>query len=1140
MRGLLMFSRRKMNIVLLVLSVVGSQVGANDTGYLAQAKQKASHVRDWSVETAGKVREKANDAYAVACQKARALYEKAKENKLMTGAIAYLAIEAILKLSNSPTLFGRIFLLPTELNNVRANNMNLNNVTIPGLNTQIGNLNGQLNNANNVIIPGLNANIANLNNVVVPNLNNQVVNLTGQLNTAHADLDRANQDIADIRYEYLVADTMSNLVVQEHDALQEQLNANNAHLERQNELDTLAFGIVVKNVSEQIQQLNARIDNKEIQNQEALQTLRIEQERALGRLNSQHETALEAQTRKLLNEHAAKMQVLIEQHQQELEHEQNMGRDASNHTITIQRNHAQAIQDLKARNQANIESVRNEYTRIREQAIRDLTAQYDEKLQVRVNALINEHEQARQVLQDQLEQAQQEARQLQKELHEYKGYAGSVEDTIEDIENVHQRKLQALEQQLNEKDLEVQQLNDLINNKEVQINELTKNYTQEIERNKQIQQCAFDQGTMHVAMLEQKHDAVRVELDKLDQELQPAQDQVIDSVGIIKDLMTQARELVVCRNTYPNVQKKLSDLAHDFDRVIELTQKAINHVVDQINTEAGWLKAATEAMHFDGITKDNFEQNLAQVHFDLGNYFGQLNNALDQLGLIVGFGAKNEVIQSCLATCNASSVACPLSTMLAHSFDKVQKLLPHHDGNIIVVNSYDKALNLYAHSLAANDAYQSYIKCCSMMLNSQACFDWAKPFEEPLSGIINLIYSGGVQVQEPFNSVRSTLGNSVFFNELNSSMLGVSQFNLDQSEVNNFDLDEFLNNPIDSGVCPAGSFCNSVVHIDNLLKVMAQKDNQDWEDEFNAMNRSVSDWQKSLIASKVQSSLFLSNMFKSGINIEDASKLSLSVVKFKNSVVGKPCPFVGDWVAEQERLARQFGNHGGLSLIPNVPYIDFGHNSDIAKKPERNNTNLSENHHVSDSIFDDFIEAALKKPNGDKVGTNNSSDRYSAVFNDLGGASTNHPSSSEQKFKDSLFEAEEALFKRNEQERLEKERIEQEKKDTTDAAASNGNDSNENYELWVKRITELPEEQQPKHVSFDNGLANSKSTVGNSNVEIPVDLTRATMDLASFSFDLQEDDNLENSISEQQVIDATAKVKSDLLKSLAASSIDHQ
>ena len=116
-------------------------------------------------ESYNKMQEKAQHAYAVVREKARALYKKAKENKLITTGMTYLALEASLLALGEYTLLSRIFWLPKQLNTA-------NNVTIPGLNTQIGNLTRQFNAADaNLNIA--NGNIANLNDQIIHLQNNQ-------------------------------------------------------------------------------------------------------------------------------------------------------------------------------------------------------------------------------------------------------------------------------------------------------------------------------------------------------------------------------------------------------------------------------------------------------------------------------------------------------------------------------------------------------------------------------------------------------------------------------------------------------------------------------------------------------------------------------------------------------------------------------------------------------------------------------------------------------------------------------------------------------------------------------------------------------------------------------------------------------
>lgn len=238
--------RTKINIALLALSIAGSHLNAADGGYIAQAKQKARDLRDWSVQVSDKARKKANDAYAF-------IREKAEENKkIVAGIAAYLAVEGILKLSGNPTLFNRIFFLPNELTTVRANNQNIT----PQLNIACANLNA-------------------VDTVTITNLRGNIAKLEGQLNTANDNLNAANNTIRDRNGDLIrsderlmnvldenrkeqqkLIDQLNQARAQAQQVQQQQPQADIARLEHQNEHDKAVFSIVTKNFLEQSKDLH--------------------------------------------------------------------------------------------------------------------------------------------------------------------------------------------------------------------------------------------------------------------------------------------------------------------------------------------------------------------------------------------------------------------------------------------------------------------------------------------------------------------------------------------------------------------------------------------------------------------------------------------------------------------------------------------------------------------------------------------------------------------------------------------------------------------------------------------------------------------------------------------------------------------
>ncbi len=309
-----MLFRTKINIVFLALSIVGGHVNAADAGYVAQAKQKARNARDWSVQVAGKARKKANVLYASTREKANALYEKAKENKLITAGLAYVALEAILNLSGKHTLFGRVFLLPGELDGLNANIVNLQNAVNahPGailnlnnahqqaqqnaLQNQLENLTAQhnnqlqdqiaeLNNAHDQAIeelrqqhqqelerqrnqPGLTVgqrdDLVLTHEQAIENLRTQheqnVVNVRNQLNAALENAqEQARLQQANLQSQ-LETQNISHLeTLNEYNSVQANLNES----EQQNEFDRTGFTIVMKNIGAQIGQLNGHVRSKE-------------------------------------------------------------------------------------------------------------------------------------------------------------------------------------------------------------------------------------------------------------------------------------------------------------------------------------------------------------------------------------------------------------------------------------------------------------------------------------------------------------------------------------------------------------------------------------------------------------------------------------------------------------------------------------------------------------------------------------------------------------------------------------------------------------------------------------------------------------------------------------------------------------
>lgn len=626
------------------------------------------------------------------------------------------------------------------------------------------------------------------------------------------------------------------------------------------------------------------------------------------------------------------------------------------------------------------------------------------------------------------------------------------------------------------------------------IGELQRTHDQEmqnliLQHQQQVQQLqaevgsAFNQGKAQVEF-EQRHRAIVNTIDNVEQELN--NNRAIDSVGIIGHLIVQARELIQCRNLVPNAalnkQENLTNLANTFNMMVGLTQQTINHVVNQVTGGAEWLENETKKMHFSGVTVGNFDQNLEPVEYDIHNYFAQMNTAIDQIQRIAGLADKNTIIRSCLASFDVASyeaIVQSLGRMLLSSFEKIKHVLDKN-GNDIVVPSYDDVFNLYVHSSVVTAACESYVKFCSLMPNSAELLAWVTPYEEATAYIVGRIPM--IQVEASFEGGNSTLGNSVFLNDLSKTMIGALNYNLDQSSVNNFDLDKFFEVSTQSMMSfsalqeelmkPSmstsslfvssvqhkdgnGLDASSVINIDDLLEHCAKKDDQDWDDELNAMGQSVIDWKESLIPSNLNNSfLAKSNLVSSfmgkSINL-DTSKLSSSVLQWTNKAQ-KSCPFfsVDEFKSvEKERQDNfnnwlqsggQFGQNVAGSRLPYFCPIGekkVSEKSDIiSNKLAQKNNNL-----MGDSSI--ISVSNIMNNTSEKASTNNTTNNSSSYTNGdlLGefGESTTGERSFAQIAADSVFNAKKVLYERIEQERIEQalkeERLGKEKRDAALAKA---------------------------------------------------------------------------------------------------------
>jgi len=301
----MLFLRKKITVAFLALSIVGSHVGADDAGYASKAKQKLSNACDWSVqvtkESYDKVREKANNAYAYGCQKTRALYEKAKEHKFITGVAAYLAVEGLLKLSGSHTLFNRIVFLPGEFNAVNNNLNHANNVTIP-----------VLQNAATVLRDRQEILNAGLNNVREQAQQDQQA-LRDRIDTLArnhaAEFERlrisnfTDKQDSNQRIHNLYGIELQNLQAEHEQALREQAEQHQQELENaRNEQGV---------TQEQINQIQR-------EHQQAQQDLTTQHQQAQQLLRQESQQALQDRVNELNNAHATELQRLAAQHQQEV------------------------------------------------------------------------------------------------------------------------------------------------------------------------------------------------------------------------------------------------------------------------------------------------------------------------------------------------------------------------------------------------------------------------------------------------------------------------------------------------------------------------------------------------------------------------------------------------------------------------------------------------------------------------------------------------------------------------------------------------------------------------------------------------------------------------------------------------------
>lgn len=743
--------RTKINILFLALSLVGSHVNAADAGYVAQAKQKARNLRDWSAQTADKVRVKAHDAYEFTCEKARALYEKAKENKkLIAGAVAYLAYEAVGSYNGWYTPLRRLFVLPGQLDAANADLNTANQVTIP-------NLERQVNAANRAL------------DLELEEHDEIITNLNGQLNTARVNLNAANNTIRD----------------------------RNADLIRSDE--------------------------------------------------------------RLMN-------------------------------------------------------------------------------------VLDENRKEQQQLIDQLNQARAQAQQVQQQ---------QPEADIAQLE--HQ----------NEHDKAVFSI-------------VAKNFLE------QSKEAHIAQGRTQI-LLAQKHDGIKNELAKLNQELnaavQDGQYQAIDSVDIINDLIKQEHELVICqqslRNLYGDEQNGHANVQDTFATLVNLTQQTINHVINQINDDAEWLKNQSKAMDFKDVNADNFDEEIAVVYADIQNNFAQMNVACAQLNWIIERSHSNETINFCLNRCDdaetkSEGTVQALGAIIINSLAKVENLLKTNN----MVNSHDDAFNLYAHGLMATCAYESYNNFCSMMPNSDGLSDWAKEHEAAIT-FVNSLLTNGVGLQESFNGTNSALGNSTLFNCLNDSINMLNNTGLNRSVVNNLDLSAFLANsinPLDQSIALRASWLersvlstgslfasttsvsitgSTVDDIDALLKLATQKSEQEWADELSAIDQSVCDFGKSSVLD-LNNSLNLSKVLANSgtqsvnvtnsINLGNSINLSDSVASFVGNASMNPCPFVPAerWARAQERLDQSghFNNRMRYSMLPKFAPI-------YANRPSTRSVLLNTNNNIA-------------------------------------------------------------------------------------------------------------------------------------------------------------------------------------------------
>jgi hypothetical protein len=899
----MVFSRKKVITTFLMVSLIGGSLYAEPTDYLSQAKQKASEIRDWSAQVAqesyDKVSEKAHNAYAYTCEKTRGLYEKAKEHKkLIIGAAAYFMFEVIGFANEWRTPLYRLFVLPGELDAQRAANG-----AIPGLNTQITNLNQQLtttqnnlntvqnnlNTATNQTIPHLQTKINNRrtkltnNRTLITQLNSQlharnthIVNIIDDLRTVDnnnsiltdrlTNAEKQMEQLNNLRKEDLMLiNDLRNQLQETRERAQEFIT----RLEHDQEQDAYGFVLAMRNVNAQIDAAKKQIDTL----QKALQLKEND-----------------------IADYEKTAQEMVSELEQDLNEKQELNKQISQLIKQIEdlekryngtlKNHQQEIQDLKDKQNSALQNQIDVLKQEHAATLQELNNQHQKALQ---EARTQHSLTTKQI--DALKSAQQQEKELLK-----KQYEQNVNSITTTLKNDHQKQIRELGKKYNDKQKEITDLaneshkrQEEINKKNQEIKALNQKRDQEVEKLEEQKRqfeiknaadkakielqmkLAIEQGKVQ-AQFDHKHTTIVTVLDNLDREIQEAvhnnQYEPIDAIGIITDLMTQAHELIYCRDTlsaaYPNELSKQAEVAKTFNRIHGLTKQTINHTIHQIQAGAQWLVNGTRDFENKDINAHNFDEQLAPYYADIHNYFTQLKGSINQLARIVSLN-KNPIIQNCLGQADSAvdPILQSLAAMLTNSFEKIQQLM-RSENDKPVADSYKDAFSIYVHGLVARCAYESYIDFGHITEHGSEYEKWAKCYEEGIAFIVNCITQGTLCVKDAGSSVNldaSIMSESSFLKELGNSVL--LQSNLSNSSIKNFNVDSFLNRSMQSSHMMSSlkdslvksylgssffgtsSLANKSDDLDALLKSVIKQDADEWQQELGDLNKSAIDWQKS-------------------------------------------------------------------------------------------------------------------------------------------------------------------------------------------------------------------------------------------------------------------------------------------------------